>query len=300
MMRWGVRLATRGAWGLRIAAWGSAAIVLSASQQPSPPSRIISLIPSVTEMLFAMGAGEQVVGVSSFDTYPPEAAKKARVGALLNPDFERILSLKPDLVVVYVSQTDLIGRLQRVGVPTFVYQHTGLADVGTTIASLGDRVGRASEASRLVRDINTGLAAVRQSVAGRPRPRVALVFGREAGTLRNIFVSAGVGFLHDLVETAGGQNAFADVKRESIQVSSEAVLARAPEVVVEAHQSNWDAAATAREQAVWRTLPALPAVRANRIHIVADDRLFIPGPRVVDAARILAGVIHPDVVFKTP
>ncbi len=105
-----VRLAARGAWGLRLAAWGSAAIVLSASQQPSPPSRIISLIPSVTEMLFAMGAGDQVVGVSSFDTYPPEAAKKARVGALLNPDFERILSLKPDLVVVYVSQTDLIGR----------------------------------------------------------------------------------------------------------------------------------------------------------------------------------------------
>jgi iron complex transport system substrate-binding protein len=129
---------------------------------------------------------------------------------------------------------------------------------------------------------------------------VALVFGREAGTLRNIFVSAGVGFLHDLVETAGGQNAFADVKRESIQVSSEAVLARAPEVIIETHQSDWDTSATAREQAVRRTLPALPAVRANRIHIVADDRLFIPGPRVVDAARILAGVIHPEVVFKTP
>ena len=78
-----------------------------------------------------------------------------------------------------------------------------------------------------------------------------------------MFVSAGVGFLHDLVEMAGGQNAFADVKRESLQVSSEAMLARAPEVIIETHQSNWDTSATAREQAVWRTLPALPAVRAE-------------------------------------
>jgi iron complex transport system substrate-binding protein len=127
---------------------------------------------------------------------------------------------------------------------------------------------------------------------------VSLVFGREPGSLRGIFVSGGVGFLHDLVDTAGARNAFADVKRESLQVSAETMLARAPEVIVEMHQSNWDQSATAREQRVWRTLTALPAVRANRIHTLADDRLFIPGPRVVDAARILAGVIHPGAVKK--
>ena len=285
----------RAAWGLGLAAWVCALVVLSAGAQPARPSRIISLIPAVTEMLFAIGAGGQVVGVSSFDTFPAEATTKTRVGALLNPDFERILSLKPDLVVVYISQNDLIARLQRVGIPTFIYSHAGLADVGRTISSIGERVGRVPEASRLVRDIDASLEAVRRSVAGRPRPRVALIFGREAGTLRNRFVSAGLGFLHDLVETAGGQDAFADVKRESIQVSAEAMLARAPEVIIEAHQSNWDASAMVREQAVWRTLPALPAVRTNRVHIVADDRLFIPGPRVVDAARILAGIVHPGV-----
>lgn len=283
------------AWGLRLAAWVCALVVVGAQAPPSRPSRVISLIPAVTEMLFAIGASDQVVGVSSFDTYPPEATKKTRVGALLNPDFERILSLKPDLVVVYVSQTELIARLQRVGVPTFVYRHAGLDDVSTTISSLGQRVGRTTEASRLARDVQTNLEAVRRSVAGRSRPRVALIFGRDAGTLRNMFVSAGVGFLHDLVETAGGQNAFADVKRESMQISSEAMLARAPEVIIETHQSSWDTSATASEQAVWRTLPALPAVRMNRVYMVADDRLFIPGPRVVDAARILAGVIHPGV-----
>ena len=282
-------------WSLSLATWLCALTVLGAAEQPPRPSRIITLIPAVTEMLFAIGAGQQVVGVSSFDTYPPEATTRTRVGALLNPDFERVLSLKPDLVVVYVSQKDLITRLERVGVPTFVYRHAGLADVETTISALGERVGRIPEATRVVQDLQTGLDAVRKSVAGRPKPGVALIFGRDAGTLRNIFVSGGVGFLHDLIEVAGARNAFADVKRESLQVSSEGMLARAPDVVIEGHQSSWDQSATAREQAVWQTLSALPAARTNRIHIVADDRLFIPGPRVVDAARILTRVIHPEV-----
>jgi iron complex transport system substrate-binding protein len=270
------------AWVLGLVAWGAALIMPSAGQQPSRPSRIISLIPAVTEILFAVGAGDQVVGVSSFDTYPPEATTRTRVGALLNPDVERILSLKPDLVVLYVTQTDLASRLERARVPTFSYRHTGLADISTTVRSLGDRAGRASEAARVVQEIETGLDEVRQSVAGRPRPRVALVFGRETGTLRSIFVSGG------------------DVKRESLQVSAETMLTRAPDIIIEMHQSNWDQSATAREQAVWRTLSALPAVRSNRIHIVADDRLFIPGPRVVDAARILAGVLHPGVAVTKP
>ena len=107
----------------------------------------------------------------AYDTYPPEAAKKARVGALLNPDFERILSLKPDLVVVYVSQTDLIGACSACGVPTFVYRHAGLADVGTTIASLGERVGRGTGSVALVRDDQhaTSKRCASQSQGGRGR-----------------------------------------------------------------------------------------------------------------------------------
>jgi iron complex transport system substrate-binding protein len=246
-------------------------------------------------MLFAMDAGDQVVGVSSFDTCPPAVMTRSRVGALLNPDFERILSLKPDLVVLYATQKELASRLERARVATFAYRHSNLADISSTIRSLGDSVGRQAEAARVARELETGLDEIRGLTARQPRPRVALVFGRESGTLRSIIVSGGVGFLHDLVETAGGRNAFADVNRESLQVSAETLLARAPEVIVEMRQSDWDQSTAARELAAWRGLPALPAVRANRIHIVADDRLFIPGPRVVDAARVLARTIHPAV-----
>jgi len=192
---------------------------------------------------------------------------------------------------VYGTQAELIGRLQRVKIPMFNYQHAGLADVLTTIAALGTRIGRTAEAGKLTGRIAADLERVRTSVAGRPRPRVMLLFGRETGTLRSMYASAGVGFLHDLVELAGGQDVFADVTRPSIQVSAEMLLARAPEVIVEAHPSSWKGVAD-RERAVWRTMPAVPAVRMNRIHLLADDRLFIPGPRVAEAAQLLAAEIH--------
>src|SRR6185503_3867333 len=109
------------------------------SQQPAaappPPavSRIVSLVPAVTEMLFALGAGPKVVGVSSFDHFPPEVERVPRVGALLDPDVDRILSLRPDLVVVYRSQSDVLAQLGRANIPVFVYAHAGLADVTTTL-----------------------------------------------------------------------------------------------------------------------------------------------------------------------
>jgi iron complex transport system substrate-binding protein len=260
------------------------------SATPRVPSRIISLVPAITEMLFAIGAGDRVIGVSSFDTFPPEVATRARVGALLDPDFERILSLRPDLVVVYGTQTELIDRLNRVSIPTFVYQHARLSDITAMVGRIGDRVGRSADAARLAKSIEQDLAAVRAASAGRPRPRVMLVIEREPGALRNIFASGGFGFLHDLLELAGATNVFADVLRENVQVSAELLLARAPDVVIETHPSNWPGN-RAREQAAWRAMAALPAVRANRIHLVADDRLFIPGPRVAEGAKVLAEII---------
>lgn len=289
------------AWGRRLVAVFVLATLASSAPEglspaqdrgPTPrvPSRIISLVPAITEMLFAIGAGDRVIGVSSFDTFPPEVATRAKVGALLDPDFERILSLQPDLVVVYGTQTELIERLNRVRIPTFVYQHARLSDVAAMVGRIGDRVGRSAEAARLARSIEQDLAAVRTASAGRPRPRVMLVLEREPGALRNIFASGGFGFLHDLLEVAGATNVFADVLRENVQVSAELLLARAPDVVIETHPSNWRGD-RAREHAAWRAMAALPAVRANRIHLVADDRLFIPGPRVAEGAKVLAAII---------
>ena len=180
--------------------WARDAVGTQVAAQ-SAPTRIISLIPAVSEMLFAIGAGRQVVAVSSFDDYPPEVLKLPRVGALLDPDLERILSLRPDLVIVYESQVDLRRQLERATIPVFVYKHATLADVGATIRQLGTRIGRDEDAGALVRHIDEKLADIQRRVAGRPRPRTLLVFGRDALTLRGIYASGGFGFLEDMLRT---------------------------------------------------------------------------------------------------
>ena len=142
----------------------------SATSRSQPaPARIISLVPAVSEMLFAIGAGPQVVAVSSFDDYPPEVLKLPRVGALLDPDLERILSLRPDLVIVYESQADLRRQLERASIPMFVYKHAALADVTVTIRQLGTRVGRDEGATTSTGLIDAKLAEIRTSGC-RPAP----------------------------------------------------------------------------------------------------------------------------------
>jgi iron complex transport system substrate-binding protein len=253
----------------------------------------VSLVPAVTEMLFAIGAGDDVVGVSSYDRYPPEALARPRVGALVDPDFERILSLRPDLVVVYATQADLIARLERARVAAFPYELAGLSNVTATIRRLGDRLGRAEGARAVAERIERDLADIRRAVAGRPRPKTALIFGRDAGTLRGIYASGGIGFMHDMLDAAGGADVFADVPRQSVQATAEMLLARAPDVIIEAYSSQgWPPDRISRERDVWRALPALPAVRTGRIHVLADDRLSIPGPRVAEGVRLLASVLH--------
>lgn len=281
-----------------------ALLTAGCAPEPEPATdtraqRIVSLVPAATEMLFAIGAGEDVVAVSSFDRFPPEVTKLPSVGALVDPDFERILTLEPTLVVVYGSQDDLMRRLDRASIPYFRYSHAvqdGLGAITGVMRELGRRLGREAAAATAADRIEQELADVRARTAGRPRPATALVFGREPGTLRGIYVSGGVGFLHDLLVTAGGRNVFADVARENLQASVEMMLQRAPEVIVELRTSP-DAAAAAREtdRAAWNLLAALPAVRNDRITILADPALSIPGPRVTDAARALLSVLHPEV-----
>jgi iron complex transport system substrate-binding protein len=266
--------------------------VIAAAQ---PPARIVSLVPALTEMLFAIGAGPQVVAVSSYDSYPPDAASRPRVGALLDPDVERILALRPDLVAIYGSQADLRRQLQRASIAVYDYRHAGLADVLTTIRDLGRRTGHAKEADDVAGDIERRLARVRERTAAAPRPRTLLIFGREVGGLRNIYASGGRGFLHDMLETAGGVNLLGDVKQESVQATTEMILTRAPEVILEVREGPvLDAAQVQRMAADWSRLPAVPAVKRQRIVVVSGEGLVVPGPRVAAAVERLAQALHPD------
>jgi iron complex transport system substrate-binding protein len=258
------------------------------------PARIVSLVPALTEVLFAIGAGPQVVAVSSFDNFPPEVKRLPRVGALLDPDTERILALRPDLVVIYGSQSDLQEQFARARLRTFAYRHGGIPMILETIRELGAVTGRQDAAAALARTLQSRLDRVRAQVKGRARPRVLLVFERQPRSLREIYASGGSGFLHEMLEIAGGQNVFADVARESVQPSLETILARAPEVILEVRAEGLIAErAFAGEREVWSAVASVPAVRNGRVHFLSGDYLVVPGPRFADATEALARVLHP-------
>jgi iron complex transport system substrate-binding protein len=266
------------------------AIATAFGQSAAVPSRIVSLVPPVTQMIFAIGGGTRIVGVGTFDREPAEVSKLPRVGGLLNPNTERILALNPDLVVVYEAQQELKQALTRAHVPFYSYAHKDLANVTATVRELGARLGLGTGAERLSTDIERRLQAIAARVNGRPRPGVLLVFGRDANSLRGIYANGGYGFLHDMVEIAGGRDVFEDVKRENVQASTELILARRPEVIIELHPPS----DTQIDLRPWNTLSALPAVRNHRVHQLVGDQFLDAGPHVAEATEQLSRLLQPD------
>ena len=262
------------------------------------PERIVSLVPAVTEMIYAMGDGARVAAVSNYDHFPAAVAALPRVGGLLDPSVERILAIKPDLVIVYATQQELIDRLERAGIPYFNYQHKALADILTTIRAVGARIGSAARADALAAGMQRSLDEIRARTAALPHPATLLVFERDRSSLRNVYASGGYGFLHDMLEIAGGRNVYADVKQQAVQASTEMLIASKPEVIVElVYGDSLKNADLATELRAWEAIPSVPAVRSHRIAALTGDEFVVPGPRVVDATRKLARALHPD-AFK--
>jgi iron complex transport system substrate-binding protein len=261
------------------------------------PARVVSLIPAVTEMLFAMGAGSNVIGVSSFDQFPAEVSSRQKVGGLLDPDTERILTLRPTLVVIYDTQVDLRDRLGAAGISTWPYRHGSVASIYDTIQGLGIALGRTADADALTRRMQGQIADIKGALRGQTAVPTLFVIGRDAGALQHLDVAGGDGFLNEIVELAGGVNVFRDVARPAVDVSAEQVLTRRPDAILELWVNRpLDAVTRQREIAVWGALPALPAVRKHRIFEVNDERLAIPGPRLPDGIRLFASLLHPTAV----
>ena len=258
------------------------------------PRRIVSLVPNVTEILFAIGAGPQVVAVSTYDVEPPEVRSLPTVGALVDPDTERIIALRPDLVITYGSQTDLQSQLKATNIPFFDYRHGGLEHIFVTMRALGALTGHVEEADAAARTLRSRIDAVKARVAGKPRPKTLLVFGREPGSLRNIYASGGRGFLHDMLVAAGGEDVLNDIDKESAQVSTETILARSPEVIIELNAANrLNDADLKKVVDPWMTLSSVPAVKNKRVIVLMGPGLTVPGPRVAAGIEQMARVLHP-------
>lgn len=279
-------------WPVKAGHYACLVALLLVASLGAQARRVISIIPATTEMLFAMGAADRVIAIGSYDHYPPESQKLPRVGALIDPNVEQILQMRPDLVVLYGTQTELIRRLERANIPYYSYVHKGLSDITQTIRSLGSRVGVEAGGNALADRIEKQLNDVRVRVSNRPRPKTLLVFEREARSLRNIYASGGEGFLHDMLVVAGGTDVMADVHRQGIQMSTEMVLDRAPEVIIELRYSPEDVGSA--DMTAWNRVASVPAVKNHRVILLTGEEFVVPGPRVGDATRRLAAALHPE------
>ncbi len=256
-----------------------------------PARRVISTSPNLTEILFAVGAGEQVVGVTDFCTWPPEARDVPRIGAYLNPDVERMIALQPDLVLVLPSMVGLAERLQGAGIETRAVANESLQQVLDSIDAIGEATGHVDEATKLKADLRTELDAIAEAVAGEAPIEVLVVIGRGSGDLTGIFAVGPGTFLDELLRVAGGRNVLADAVSLYPQVPLEEVIRLAPDVIVEVVVPPSELA-TDDVVASWSSLSTVPAVRDGRIHVLTEDYLLIPGPRSVRTARQLQLLLH--------
>jgi iron complex transport system substrate-binding protein len=259
---------------------------------PAAPRRIVSLVPGVTEILFAIGAQDAVVGVTDFCDYPPDARRKARVGDMLAPNLETLVSLKPDLVVATRSgnREETFDQLKRLGLPVYlVDEPPSLAGVLRLVGGLGQLTGRRDAAAAVAAGLEGRIASVRERVAGRPHPRVLYVLWPEP-----LIVPGRGSLVSELIASAGGESVTADQAQGYPRMSLEAAVGRAPEVIILARHGAGTGPA-AREQ--WQRLEGLPAIRSGRLYAADGDLLHRYGPRVVDGLELLVRLIHPE-AFK--
>ena len=254
-----------------------------AGEARAAPRRIVSFSPNVSEILYALGLGDRVVGVDDWSAVPPGAPEPARLGGFLDPDLERTVALAPDLAVLLESQGQVAGELERLGIEVLRVDNQSLADVERSIEAVAGRAGAPEAGRRLLAELRRGLAP-RPVARGR---RVLLAVGTRPGSLGEVFVAGPASFHGELLARLGAENVFADLAQPYASVAAEELLGRGPEVVVELHGAELDEALRAELVAAWRDLLG-PAVE---IAVVAGDDVLIPGPRLPRLYRRLAEAV---------
>ena len=252
---------------------------------PDHPHRIVCLVPSITDTVFALGSGNDVVAVSDYTKYPPAALKKPSIGSLVKPSIETILSFHPDLVLgtSIPGSTETANQLQTVGVPVYLVDPHGLAGILRSVGSVGEALNRVPEATALNASLSKRIETVRVHSAGKPAPRVLVpVWYDPIITIgRNAFIS-------EIVETAGARSVTDDLLPDWPEVSMETVVTRAPEALVLIRGGKLSVEML-RKQPGWSSLPA---IQAGKVYFV-DSGIQEPSPVAIDALEELSREFHP-------
>ncbi len=261
------------------------------------PERIVSLSPNLTHMIYALGELEKVVGVTLYSDFPPKAKELPNVGGWINPNYEAILALRPDLVVLMKDQDTIFGaKIRELGLKTLVTDsNDSVNDILSTITLLGKVLGKEGEAEVVVSDIESKLNGIRQKTEGAPRKKVLLIVGRNPGTLEDIYVIGRNNYINELIEIAGGENAV-DNNRLSIKITKEAILTLDPDVIIEINHEKVDK--EAEILGTWNTLAQSRAVKEGQVYILPSTVVLHPSQTIVEGAEVLSGVLHPELDDK--
>jgi iron complex transport system substrate-binding protein len=252
---------------------------------PNHPHRIICLVPSITDDVFSLSAGDEVVAISDYVQFPAEARSKPSVGSISNPSLEAILALRPDLVLgmPHLNDQAVLEQLRHLNIPIYLVDPHGVAGILHSITSLGQATDREAQASAVVARLTQRIDAVRASVKNKPVIEVFMPVSYDP------VITIGQGaFITEIIALAGGRSITDDLRQEWPHISMEAVVARAPHALLMLRGGH-TTIESLKDRPGWNVLPA---VRAGRVYYV-DKRVDFPSPVAIDALEDLARQFHP-------
>ena len=273
-----------------------ALLILTSIAAFAAPQRIVSTAPSFTETLFAIGAGERVVAVSTYCHYPEAANRLPRVGSYLQPNVEAIARLQPDLVLVHAEQKTTLTQLAGLGIKTLAIKNTNLEDTLRSALEIGAAVGLADRGAALEKSIRAKLAAIEKRSAGKAPRTLLFIVGRTPGRLDGMIAVGKGSFLNEVIRIAGGKNVLFDSPVTYPRISLEAVLRLAPDVIVDMGDMAVTTGVTEEHKRsvvkLWESQRAIRAVTKKKVFAVAADIYVVPGPRVAEAAEAFAAMLQ--------
>ena len=267
-----------------------------AGQDALKARRIVSMAPSITEIIFALEKEDSLVGVTDFCSYPPETRSLPKVGGYLNPNLEKLVTLKPDLVIIQGNHEKLEKFCKKRGISILYVNMDSISTIYQGIETLGRALHCRERARTLRTQISYGLESLQRDVNRATRQKVFICLSRSPGSLANLYTVGGSSFISEILKLAGGVNIFDDVMQPYPEASKESLIKRAPEIIIEMRPGE-KISANRRKQIIsdWDSFQGVPAIKNKRIHILTEDFILIPGPRVAVAARLIAETLHPEI-----
>jgi iron complex transport system substrate-binding protein len=261
-----------------------------------PYQRIVSLAPSITECLFALGLGDRVVGVTNYCDYPPEALTKNKIGGYYDLNLEAVVALSPDLVVCLPEHANHLSNLDRLDLSHLTVDHRKVETIIESLTILGDKCGASEKAKSLVEEIRRRMASIQKRNIDGKYPSVLVCVGRNMGsaTIDDVYVAGRAGFYEEMITLAGGTNTYKGDLAFPV-VTGEGLLRLKPEIIIDMVTDLPKTGLTEAEVLQqWDNFPDLPAVKQGRVFLFTDDFVVVPGPRFIQILEKMSAAIHPE------